>query len=64
MEMAEQHLEEHEETNNVRREAAPSRPPDPEAIVETAIAWVEENQTLAVLGAFALGVFIGTMIRD
>ena len=29
-----------------------------------ALSWVEENQTLAMLGAFALGVFVGVMMRD
>ena len=29
-----------------------------------ALAWVEQNQTLAMLGAFALGVFIGALMRD
>lgn len=28
------------------------------------IDWVRENQTVAMLGAFAVGVFIGVMIRD
>ena len=38
--------------------------PDPASVMAEAMAWVEQNQTLAMLGAFALGVFIGTMMRD
>ena len=44
------------------QELAP--PPDPAAAMEAALSWVEENQTLAMLGAFALGVFVGVMMRD
>ena len=39
-------------------------PPDPAEVMARAVEWVEQNQTLAMLGAFALGVFIGTMMRD
>lgn len=31
--------------------------------LEAATAWVEANYTLAVLGAFATGVFLGVMMR-
>lgn len=26
--------------------------------------WVRENQTIAMLGAFAIGTFIGALLRD
>ena len=39
-------------------------PLDPASLMTEALAWVEQNQTLAMLGAFALGVFIGAMMRD
>ena len=39
-------------------------PPDPAAMMAAARSWIEENQTLAMLGAFALGVFVGVMMRD
>ena len=42
----------------------PSNPPDVVALLDEAMTWVEKNQTVAMLGAFALGVFIGTMMRD
>lgn len=35
----------------------------PAPALETALAWVGENQSLAMLGAFAVGVFIGVMMR-
>ncbi|MFQ5572446.1 MAG: hypothetical protein ACE5G0_22455 [Rhodothermales bacterium] len=31
---------------------------------ERMMAWIEDNQTLAMLGAFSVGVFIGVMMRD
>ena len=37
-----------------------TRPQDPLADVK---AWIEHNQTLAVLGGFAVGVFIGAWMR-
>ena len=48
----------------VDREAERPNPPDPAALMAEALSWVEENQTLAMLGAFALGVFIGVLMRD
>ena len=39
-------------------------PPDPAALMDAALTWVEENQTLAMLGAFALGVFVGVLMRE
>ena len=50
--------------NNAYRERGPSTPPDPASMMAAALTWVEENQSLAMLGAFALGIFIGTMMRD
>lgn len=32
--------------------------------LEVAKAWVQEHQTAAMLGAFALGAFIGALMRD
>lgn len=32
--------------------------------VETAKEWVRENQTVAMIGAFAFGAFVGAMMRD
>ncbi len=37
---------------------------DPAEMMTEALAWIEQNQTLAMLGAFALGVFIGALMRD
>lgn len=31
---------------------------------EMAKSWVRENQTSAMIGAFAVGVFIGAITRD
>jgi hypothetical protein len=28
------------------------------------VVWIKENQTLAMLGAFAIGVFVGVLMRD
>ena len=64
MEMTESHVEGRDSSNNERQDEAVAPSPDPEAMMEAALAWVEENQTLAMLGAFALGVFIGTLMRD
>ncbi len=51
-------------SGNVDREPAPTVPLDPAEMMTEALAWVEQNQTLAMLGAFALGVFIGALMRD
>ena len=48
----------------VDREPGHPNPPDPAALMAEALSWVEHNQTLAMLGAFALGVFIGALMRD
>lgn len=32
--------------------------------IDAAEDWVRENRTLALVGSFALGVFIGVMLRD
>ncbi|MFB3132577.1 MAG: hypothetical protein ACE10K_08665 [Rhodothermales bacterium] len=48
----------------VDREPGRPNPPDPAALMAEALSWVEQNQTLAMLGAFALGVFIGASMRD
>ncbi len=32
--------------------------------LETAEEWVRDNRTLALVGSFAVGVFIGVMLRD
>ena len=32
--------------------------------IESAETWVRDNRSLAMLGSFALGVFIGVMLRD
>ena len=42
----------------------PAVPLDPAEMMTEALAWIEQNQTLAMLGAFALGVFIGALMRD
>jgi len=49
---------------SIDREPAPTVPLDPAEMMTEALAWVEQNQTLAMLGAFALGVFIGALMRD
>ena len=45
-------------------DSEPTAPLDPAEMMTEALAWVEKNQTLAMLGAFALGVFIGALMRD
>ncbi len=57
-------VESRDGANNAHRERGLSTPPDPASVMAAALAWVEENQSLAMLGAFALGVFIGTMMRE
>ncbi len=32
-------------------------------LVEQARSWIEANQTMAMLGGFGLGVFIGVLLR-
>ena len=32
-------------------------------LLSQASAWIEENQTLAILGGFGFGVFIGVLLR-
>lgn len=32
--------------------------------VESAEQWITDNRTLALVGSFALGVFIGVMMKD
>jgi hypothetical protein len=32
-------------------------------IIDQAKSWVEENQTMAMLGGFGLGVFLGVLLR-
>ena len=51
-------------SGSVNGEPGPLNPSDPASVMTEALAWIEENQTLAMLGAFALGVFIGAMMRD
>lgn len=41
--------------------SVPKPPPTP---AETARAWIRDNQTFAMLGAFGIGVFIGVLMRD
>ncbi len=50
--------------NFTHRDDGLAEAPDPAAVMAAALEWVEQNQTLAMLGAFALGVFIGAMMRD
>ena len=46
-------------------EAAEQSPPQNAAsAVRSAVGWIEENPTLALVGAFALGVFVGVLLRD
>ena len=53
-----------ESSGIVDREPGRPDPPDPAAVMAEALSWVEHNQTLAMLGAFALGVFVGALMRD
>ena len=32
--------------------------------LNSVIGWIEDNPSLAMVGAFALGVFIGVLVRD
>ncbi len=32
--------------------------------IESAERWITENRTLALVGSFALGVFVGVMMKD
>ena len=63
-ETAESTMESRDGATFAHREHELPDPPDPAAVMAAALEWVEENQTFAMLGAFALGVFIGTMMRD
>lgn len=51
-------------SESVHRAPTPDEPLDPAALITEALDWIEKNQTLAMLGAFALGVFVGTLLRD
>ncbi len=51
-------------SGTVERDPATPVPLDPASLMTESLAWVEQNQTLAMLGAFALGVFIGALMRD
>jgi hypothetical protein len=46
-----------------RGDDAPTTTDRDEAVLTPAVAWVEHNQTVAMLGAFALGVFLGVLMR-
>lgn len=35
-----------------------------ESVLGSVIGWIEENPSLALVGAFALGVFVGVLVRD
>ena len=37
---------------------------EPVVTATSALMWIENNQVLAMAGAFAVGVFVGLMIRD
>jgi hypothetical protein len=37
---------------------------DPMELLERVDQWVAANRTLALLGSFAIGVFLGVLIRD
>lgn len=43
--------------------ATPSRRPPPDDALAPVRAWIERNETLAVLAGFATGVFIGSLMR-
>lgn len=45
-------------------ESGYAEPLDPADVIASALEWVEKNQTLAMLGAFAVGVFVGVLLRD
>lgn len=32
--------------------------------LESAETWIRDNRTLALIGSFALGVFVGVMMKD
>ena len=32
--------------------------------IESAERWISENRTLALVGSFAFGVFVGVMMKD
>lgn len=48
----------------------PSDPPgaaaglDPSLALSLARSWVREHQNVTMLGAFAVGVFVGSLLRD
>jgi hypothetical protein len=45
------------------QEALPPRGYNEPSLVDTARAWMEANETVAILGAFAAGVFLGVLMR-
>ena len=44
-------------------EALPPHGQDDPPLAETARDWIEHNQTTAMLSAFAVGVFLGVLMR-
>ena len=41
----------------------PDAQDDYKELIQQAKSWIDENQTLAMLGGFGLGVFIGVLLR-
>jgi len=37
---------------------------DPSLVLELARSWVREHQNTTMLGAFAVGVFVGSLLRN
>ena len=37
---------------------------DPARYQEAALAWIRQNQTAAMIAGFAVGVFVGVLMRD
>lgn len=52
------------EAHQAPRSSAPDHPDRDQLGMPDFLDWVRENQTVAMLGAFAVGVFVGVMMRD
>lgn len=63
-----QEAETNEATEPDMRESAADSEENPkqdqESVLGSVIGWIENNPSLALVGAFAVGVFIGVLVRD
>ncbi len=62
----EAHKSEETEPGSQERNGSPEAEKEKESAsaLGTVIDWIEKNPSLALVGAFAVGVFIGVLVRD